>query len=216
MSNAPQTAAPRRRAPPVRKKNEDGEFLWLMSLSDLMILLFIFFVVMFSFTYKKVKTVEFQQIMATIREGKHHVTPIETIKKQFAEWVVNQKLSEQVTVNKTDDAVVVEIKDRVLFNSGEYNPTPEGRRLIKLLALTIAKVPEPFRIGIEGHTDDLPIHTATIQDNWELSTKRALQVFYAMELAPPLAKRAIVMGYGAMKPIDANRDKNRRVTIRIF
>ena len=37
----------------IKKKEDSGEFLWLTSLSDLMILLFVFFVMLFSFTYKK-------------------------------------------------------------------------------------------------------------------------------------------------------------------
>jgi len=45
----------------------EDEFLWLVSLSDLMILLFVFFVVLFTFSYKKMTSSDFQKIMAYLR-----------------------------------------------------------------------------------------------------------------------------------------------------
>ena len=56
--------------PKIPEKKHGGgedEFLWLMSLSDLMILLFIFFVVMYSFSAKRMKQSDFLQIAASMR-----------------------------------------------------------------------------------------------------------------------------------------------------
>jgi len=205
----------------------EAEFLWLVSLSDLMILLFIFFVVLFSFTAKKASKTDYQEMAASLRNEAPPPNPVSQMEAQFQSWVKEQNLDEQVEVKKKDDAVLIDIKDKILFGSGEIVPHEEGIKVIREFAGLLSKVPEPYRIGIEGHTDDIPIHTYLIQDNWDLSAKRALSVFYAMNLSPEISKRTILMAYGDTNPLASNRDqlgipiaenqaKNRRVTIRIF
>lgn len=210
-----------------RRPVDNGEFLWLTSLSDLMILLFIFFVVLFSFTHNKLKQADIQRIVATFRNQPQPPNPMDEIKKKLSTWVVEQKLTDQIDVLKADDAVLVEIKDKVFFSSGEYELSVEGKQRIRSLSGTLSKIPDPYQIGIEGHTDDVPIHNSEIRDNWELSSKRALSVFYALELPETMLQRTSVIAHGDTKPIAANRSpngepipenqsKNRRVTFRIF
>lgn len=210
-----------------RRAHGDDEFLWLISLSDLMILLFIFFVVMFAFTQSKLKQRDIERLLASLRNEKVPPTPVEVIENNLKQWVKTKKLSKEIEIRKEDDALLIEIKDKLLFGSGSATPHQAGVDVMKLLAQTVNTVPEPYKIGIEGHTDDSPIHTTTISDNWDLSAKRAWGVLHAMELSPQIEKRSVIMGYGQMKPIVPNRDKNgnpipknqtmnRRVTIRIF
>lgn len=88
-------------------------------------------------------------------------------------------------------------------------------------------IPPPFQVGIEGHTDDVPISTAQIKDNWDLSSRRALAVRESLNLTEKLKGRTVVMAYGDTRPVAPNRtpageaipenqSKNRRVTVRIF
>ncbi len=206
---------------------DTGEYLWLVSLSDLMMLLFIFFVVMFSFSYKQIKQNEFRKLVAQIRHENMPKTPVDQLKQNLNAWVTERKLQDQISVKQVDDSLRVEIKDKVLFSSGEYRPTDAGTEILRLLAKTLEKIPAPYKLGIEGHTDDTPIHTKTIEDNWDLSAKRALYVLYAMNLSPEFSKRTVLMAHGDCEPIAPNRDskgqpipenqiKNRRVTLRIF
>ena len=217
----------RRRYSQKRRHDGDDEFLWLISLSDLMILLFIFFVVMFAFTHNKLQKADIQRILASLRNETLPPTPVEIIEKSLRDWVVDQKLGEQIEVRKEGDDLLIEIKDKLLFGSGSAIAHPAGRQIISLMAKTISNVPEPYKVGIEGHTDDSPIHTTTIDDNWELASKRSLSILHAMQLNPTLMKRTVIMSYGEMKPLVPNRNtagipipenqgKNRRVTIRIF
>lgn len=211
-----------------RKPAEGDEFLWLISLSDLMILLFIFFVVLFSFTKGKLKENDMKRIVATLKQEPLPPDPVDKIKEKLEKLVEEQKLKDQISIEKTaDGAVELQIKDKLLFSSGEFVPTILGDQLIKLLAKTLEQTPPNYTIGIEGHTDDTPIHTAHILNNWDLSAKRSLAVFSAMNLSAQIQKRSILMAYGQMKPIAPNRteqgqpipenqSKNRRVTIRIF
>jgi len=210
-----------------RKPSNHDDFLWLISLSDLMILLFVTFVVMFSFSYKKLKQQDFQKIIAALRNQQPPQDPIDVVKTNLNEWVAEQKLSDQIAVKKSDEDVVLEIRDGVLFSVGDFAPHSEGLRLMQQLKSTLEGIPPAYKIGIEGHTDDSPIHTARIEDNWDLSAKRALAVFRALNLSPQLHKRTVVMAYGDTRPLVPNRDeagtiipanqaKNRRVTLRVF
>lgn len=205
----------------------DDEFLWLISLSDLMILLFIFFVVLFSFTYKKVKAVDMMRIAEIMRTGKVPEMPADKLKKQLDEFTKQENLNQVIDVIQQDDTVRLEIKDKVLFASGDYIPTETGVVILQKLAKIMETVPKNFQIGIEGHTDDLPLKGETIRDNWELSARRSLAVFYVMNLSQELLKRLVVMAYSDQRPLVPNRDetgaaildnmaKNRRVTIRLF
>lgn len=210
-----------------KKKDDPGEFLWLTSLSDLMILLFVFFVLLFSFTYKKVKQSDFKEIVATIQNKPKPPDPVKMMEQDFKNWVDTQNLSNQISVTREEDAIVIEVKDNVFFSSGEYRLHEVGLQKLDSLAKALAQVPEKFHIGIEGHTDDVPIHTNEIEDNWELSSKRALAVLRALRLPSSLQQRTSAIAWGDVKPIAPNRDtqgvpipenqnKNRRVTFRIF
>ena len=75
------------------------------------------------------------------------------------------------------------------------------------------------KIRIEGHTDNVPIRTNVIRDNWELSAKRALTVYRFFTSSGELpAERFKVVGRGSQKPLasnltEAGRDRNRRVSV---
>lgn len=213
---------------PRRPPQESGEFLWLVSLSDLMILLFILFVVLFSASYKKMKQADFAQVAAALRnDATPPKNPIEEVRENLNKWVKEQKLEDKVSVEKADDAVLLQIKDKLLFASGESRILPGGVYTIRSLQKTLESVPKTYQIGIEGHTDDIPIHTKDVEDNWELSSKRALAVMKALNVSPDLLKRTVLMAYGDTRPLVPNRDekgnsiaenqsRNRRVTLRIF
>ncbi|MBY0370208.1 OmpA family protein [bacterium] len=198
-----------------------------MSLSDLMILLFILFVVLFSFTYKKMKQTDFQRIVATLRNEELPTAPIEVVHQKLREWVKQQHLETIVSVEKVDDSVLLQIKDKLLFESGGFELKLSGVTAIRTLQATLESVPEPYQIGVEGHTDDIPMHTKDIEDNWELSSKRAAAVFHALDLSEKTTKRVVLMAYGDTRPLAPNRDaqgtpipenqgKNRRVTVKVF
>jgi chemotaxis protein MotB len=212
---------------PRRRPEDSGEFLWLMSLSDLMILLFILFVVLYSFSYKKLKETDYARIVATLSNKPLPKSPVDEAQQQVSNWVKQEALQDQISIVKKDEAVYIEIKDKVLFSSGEYRLSDEGIKRLKSLARTLEKTPEKLKLGIEGHTDDVPMSTKDVRDNWELSAKRALHVLYALELSPGLLKRTSVIAQGEMNPLvpnldksgnplHENRNRNRRVTLRLF
>ena len=183
---------------------DDGEFLWLVSLSDLMILLFVFFVAMFAMNQKKT------EIVAGVR-------PLDEIQKKILKWVVDKKLLDSVTVTQKEDAVILQIKEQILFRRGDFKVRAEAMDVLDGVGHALELIPPPFRIGIEGHADKSPARKNTqFTDNWDLSTRRALAVLRSLDLDDAVLKRTVVMGYGAMKPLTEDERLNRRVTIRIF
>jgi len=207
-------------------KGED-DFLWLVSLSDLMILLFVFFVVLFSFSAKNMTREDVRRMAAVLKNEKIPTTPIDEVQKKIDSMIQEKNISEAITVEKKDDVLVMQIKENILFDSGEYSLRTAGLETIRTIGTILESVPPPYRMGIEGHTDDIPIHNAKATDNWELSAKRAHSILLALDLKPDTLKRAVVMGYAQMvplvpnrtpagQPIPENQQKNRRVTIRIF
>ncbi len=72
-----------------------------------------------------------------------------------------------------------------------------------------------YLIRIEGHTDNVPIHTAAFPSNWELSTARAVNVLrYFIQNHRIDAKRLSAEGLGEFRPLMANDTEENRATNR--
>jgi chemotaxis protein MotB len=204
----------------------DGEFLWLISLSDLMMLLFVFFVVLFSFAWKKLGTQDYAKIKQALSlSPEPTTTPMDQIQVQLLKWATDRKLLEAVEVSQKEDSLILEIKEKLLFDLADTKISAAGLEVIPTLREALKKIPRPYRIGIEGHTDDNPANKGI--SNWQLSVARAMSVHDALQLPEDLESRTQIIGFGPYRPLVPNRDsnghpisenqaQNRRVTIRIF
>ena len=76
-----------------------------------------------------------------------------------------------VTVTPTREGIVVSLKEVGFFDSGSANVRPDAVPTLAHFVSVIRSI--PIHIRIEGHTDNVPIHTARFDSNWELSTARA-------------------------------------------
>ncbi|HEX3012013.1 MAG TPA: OmpA family protein [Syntrophomonadaceae bacterium] len=92
--------------------------------------------------------------------------------------------------------------------------------IVTQIGLALVKVPN--YILIEGHTDNLPIHTAKFPSNWELSALRATAVMHVLQENTGISpERLSVVGYGQYRPLvpninAANQARNRRVDLVIL
>ena len=113
--------------------------------------------------------------------------------------------------------LVMRLSDTLMFNLGAAEILPEAIPLLKKIAFIISRT--SYAVCIEGHTDNLPIHTSKFPSNWELSTARAVNVLrYFTEKEKVPMQRLSAVGFGEFQPIIANdkpehRAKNRRVEI---
>jgi len=126
-------------------------------------------------------------------------------------------LEEDINLSFSKKGLVMRLSDTFMFDLGGAEILPEAIPLLKKLVFIISKTSYPVRV--EGHTDNLPIHTKKFPSNWELSTARAVNVLrYFTEKGKAPMQRLSAAGFGEFQPIFANdrpedRARNRRVEI---
>ena len=137
------------------------------------------------------------------------------------EALQEEAIGDQVDVSFTAQYIQLTMKGALLFDSGSAELKEESREVVS----KVGRVLEQYSGGtveIEGHTDNVPITTARYASNEELSSARALSVFYYLKdntyLNPADLKHA---GMGERVPVadnstEAGRSMNRRVEIRIY
>jgi len=122
-----------------------------------------------------------------------------------------------VSFSTTEKGLVMRLTDNILFDLGQADLSADGIPFLEKVTHLLANI--SHSICIEGHTDNLPIHTKRFPSNWELSTTRAVNVLrYFLEKGNISLKRMSAAGYGEFKPLfpndtPENRLKNRRVEI---
>lgn len=145
----------------------------------------------------------------------------EELAELIEEIIQEQNLDKEVDVDFTSQYVSLTLNGGILFDSGKATLKPECSTVLNKIGIILEKYAKSV-IEIEGHTDNVPIHTAQFADNDELSDARALAVFrYILEhtnLNPANLKHA---GRGEYVPVADNataegRTKNRRVEIKIY
>ena len=111
---------------------------------------------------------------------------------------LNQRLSNQVAhhtvaIKMGRDGLVISLREAGFFDSGSATPHPEAIPTLRQIAASLAGT--AYDLRIEGHTDNVPIHTAQFDSNWELSTARAVSIARLLLPAslhsrgPPLRRR---------------------------
>ena len=81
-----------------------------------------------------------------------------------------------ISVRRTELWIEVEINSDILFPTGSAALDVHARQTLASLAEVLRDVPNSVRV--EGHTDNVPIATATFPSNWELSAGRAASVVH--------------------------------------
>lgn len=126
-------------------------------------------------------------------------------------------LKDEIELLFSREGLVMRLSEHTLFESGQASISPQALRLLEKIGVIIAQT--TYLIRIEGHTDDVPIHTAMFPSNWELSTARAVNVLrYFIKHHRIDSHRLSAEGFGEFQPLVANdtaesRAKNRRVEV---
>lgn len=125
---------------------------------------------------------------------------------------------EDIEINVEKGVVYVSISDKLLFNSGSYQVSDRAKQVLSKVAKVVNNKPE-IDIMVEGHTDDKPIQNTVLQDNWDLSVKRATSVVRILQEEYNVdPKRMTAAGRSSYIPVAENesregRAKNRRTRI---
>ena len=124
----------------------------------------------------------------------------------------------KVNIKRTDKGIYVDINASALFDSGSAVLWADAKRILWGVADQLEQ--QPFRITVEGHTDDQPINTKEFSSNWDLSAMRATSVVHLLRDRGIDESRLVAIGYAATRPIHPNdteehRNANRRVALMI-
>ena len=125
-----------------------------------------------------------------------------------------------LTVQQKDGKVYVSMENKLLFESGSYAVNPQGKTAVVAVGKVLADNPE-IAVLIEGHTDNDKFGAAvgSIENNWDLSTKRATAIVNILtENAKIDKKNLTAAGRGEFAPLMSNdtsegKSKNRRIEI---
>ena len=143
--------------------------------------------------------------------------------KKLLENTLSKEIEDrQVKLEMMGKGLVITIVGDVLFDSGKAKIRPESYPILDKVATVLKENVPGLNVGIEGHTDNVPIKFSGWKSNWELSTTRALSVLhYLVEEKNIFPERASALGYGEYRPVASNSTKedrqlNRRVEIVIL
>ena len=128
---------------------------------------------------------------------------------------------DDIEINVEKGVVFISISDKLLFRSGSYRVSKNAESVLGKVAKVVNAKPE-IEIMVEGYTDSKSIHTAALEDNWDLSVKRATSVVRILQNKYKVnPERLIAAGRSEYHPVSDNktvqgRAKNRRTKIVIL
>ncbi|MBZ4666231.1 OmpA family protein [Mahella sp.] len=231
-----------------KRGNDEGNKSpsWLTTYGDMMSLLLIFFIFLFSFS--NIDAQKFKAMVASLQaslgvlEGGRSMSSapatggdvgqdleqrtnepqdeFEALYEDMQRYIQQNNISATVEMTENKMEILLRFKDNVLFESGKADIIPSALPVLNNIAGVLKTYQEQIGgVRIEGHTDNVPIHTVMFPSNWELSTARAVTVlryFVEQQRLPPEMLSAV--GYGEYHPVATNdtiegRAKNRRVDI---
>jgi len=210
-----------------------GTDIWLITLSDLLMLLVIFFVILFGMELQK--HLPNISISAESRENtieKPIANPMEaraigsnpplpsttaSIEKDLVAILDRETGLQEVMVKRAANLVTLTFPERIVFDPGYARLKPSTQATLNKVASFIMERPNLI-VEVQGHTDDRPINNTRYPSNWELSVDRATQVAKALIGLGVHPSRISVKGYGEYRSLNANdsdenRLHNRRVEI---
>jgi chemotaxis protein MotB len=136
--------------------------------------------------------------------------------------VLKDGIEDQDVEIKVDKTVVfINLSDKMLYESGKATLTPRAKEVLGKIAQIIETRPD-IEVMVEGYTDNVPIKNNCMQDNWDLSVKRATSVVRVLQEDYKIdPNKLIAAGRGeyntlASNETDEGRSINRRTRIIIM
>jgi chemotaxis protein MotB len=212
---------------------ERGNDLWLLTLSDLLLLLTVFFVLLFGLTLQQKSARSNSPIPQAqaavdpeeIRRDKPASLPEEagtggilaSLERDLRSTLDDKDQGQQITIARRADHLFLIFPETIVFDPGQAQLKTSARSILEKVA-SLASTRPHLLVEVQGHTDDKPIHNRRYPSNWELSVDRAMQVVKALiglGLNPVQISGRGFGEYRALHPndSDSNRHKNRRVEI---
>jgi len=228
---------------PPRKK---GAPQWMVTYSDMMTLILVFFVLLFGIS--QVDNEKFDAVANSFRERglfEFYPSPIQfespdkkgTVEEGYGEegmkedefeelireinkFIEENDLGEIMVANRIEQGVVLVLPEKIFFDPGKADLLDPALPFLDRVAELIKNLSNDVKV--EGHTDNVPMNSYQYPSNWELSAARASRVVrYFIDNHGLDPDRFIATGYADTEPVapndtPENRQKNRRVEIIIM
>lgn len=199
---------------------------WSIVWSDLMLTMFVMFMVLYVFYSAKTET-PLVKGKTSVKEEQTHPVPSSTSVEKKLETIqtpgksITVKAGSLINIDNTDlvsdQAVRIILPGDLLFDKGMAEIKPTAKQSLERIAGIIRKT--PYIVNVIGHTDNDPIRSKTYATNWELSVTRACTIarFLIEEMKIP-GGRFYISGHASYLPIADNstlegKSRNRRVEI---
>ncbi len=142
---------------------------------------------------------------------------LSSLRQELEDALAPEIQRREVAVTVGPDGLIVSLREIGFFDSGSAKLRDTSLSAFVRIAWLLAE--RPYRVRIEGHTDNRPIHNAEFSDNWDLSTARATELVRLLMLKYGFApERLSAAGYAQYHPVSSNdtpesRAQNRRVDL---
>lgn len=232
-----------------KKKCEEcpkGVPMWIVTFGDLMSLLLTFFILLLSMSTLDMKKIdaaigslagamsildggvktevnqEIAQEAATSDAGAEQADQAASMVSDFNEMMESQG-GMAITLEEGEEGFVIRLPSSILFEEGEVRVTNQDAILfLRRLSLMMDSMSPDIELHVIGHTDDTPpVATSIYQNNWEVSTARALSVAQVLLESGVKDEKITVSGNAGHRPVATNataegKAKNRRVELFFF
>jgi chemotaxis protein MotB len=144
-------------------------------------------------------------------------TPAPPVRLEIERALGDDLSSHHLQLSEDRRGLVLSIPEAGAFPIGSADMSDDFKDVMTRLSGALQRLPNGVRV--EGHTDDVPIHTPRFGSNWELSTARATHVVQFLIQQGTLAPdRLSAAGYAEFHPLGENaspegRARNRRVDV---
>jgi len=209
---------------------------WIVTYADLVTLLLVFFVLLYSISslnLEKFKfamhsiqinlgeaapSVELLEILDTPEHGEDTPTLEEAIGlksrekellEEIDEVIREETIGDNIVVRSTEGMINIVITGKILFAPGAAELKDEANPVMDKISMLIAQYPE-YDVNIKGYTDNIPISTERFPSNWDLSAIRATTVLKFLVNNRIDPKRLTANGYGDLLRIAPNDTEDNR------
>lgn len=213
----------------LRKRNQEGgdQNAWLITYADFITLVLAFFVVIIAAFEPQLS--KFDQLKKSLMSGFLVDVPENKLKQVYGEFqslIAFNNLERNAVILRHSNGVDFEIGSLALYDKNSAELKEEGKETLNNIAKILMKYEaEDHVIEVEGHTDNSRVDTTLFNDNWELSSQRAINIvkyLVAQGIKPSVLKASGLGEYhpkapnhdASGRPIPLNQALNRRIVIR--
>lgn len=156
-----------------RKRYSAQSPKWMVTFADLVTLILVFFILLFSMS--SVDNQKFQTVVNSLTSGgslasvekSQQSQKLDSILAKVQDYLKENKLQNVITAKRDERGVVLILQEQVLFETGQADILKKGTPFLDELGRLFSTIPNDIKV--EGHTDNRPIHTYRYPSNWELS-----------------------------------------------